>query len=99
MNFRVIYKGKFSYLVELKRELNKSKVDLIKISNILNKNLYNFLEAIESDSFSFAATDRINSYPIFYDENKNKPDFIINNCLTKKSIKDENNLNEFMCAG
>lgn len=99
MDLRVIYKGKFSYLVELKRELNKVKVDLVKISNILKKNLYNFGVIIESNNFSFAATDRINSYPIFYEENQNKPNFIINNCLTKNSVKDENNLNEFMCAG
>ena len=40
MNLRVINKGKFSYLVELKRELNKEKVDFRKISNILQKNLF-----------------------------------------------------------
>ena len=99
MNLRVINKGKFSYLVELKRELNKVKVDFRKISNILKKNLFNFGVIIESNNFSFAATDRINSYPIFYNENHNKPYFIINNCLSEDSVKDENNLNEFMCSG
>ena len=97
MNLRVINKGRFSYLVELKRELNKVKVDFRKISNILKKNLFNFGVIIESNNFSFAATDRINSYPIFYDENQNKPSFVINNCLTENSVKDENNIHEFTC--
>ena len=71
MNFEINYKGKFTYLGELKEELKKNKIDLQKISIILNKNLFNFGLIIQSENFSFAATDRINSYPIFYNTNKN----------------------------
>ena len=37
MNYKISYKGKFSYLDELKKELNKTKVDLGKISIILKE--------------------------------------------------------------
>ena len=37
MNLIVINKGKFSYLDELKKELNKTKVDLGKIDSFLIK--------------------------------------------------------------
>ena len=51
MNFRVNYKGSFTYLNELKEELKK-KIDLRKISIILNKNLFNFGLIIQSEKFS-----------------------------------------------
>ena len=98
MNFRVNYKGSFTYLNELKEELKK-KIDLRKISIILNKNLFNFGLIIQSEKFSFAATDKINSYPIFYNVDKNNPNFIFKDCMNPNYLIDEDHLHEFMSAG
>lgn len=99
LNYKVSFKGNFCYFNDLNEELKKKKKDFKKISSILKKNLFNFGLIVETDCYFFAATDRINSFPIFYNQNKKKINFFTKKCLDKDDQPNKDYIDEFMCAG